>query len=108
MKSRTKTQLLAELKAKAISNRIIEIKNTLEILKEDDEINLDGCEVKLKMEDYSFRAQNNELSEDFINWLSENGEVTYIARSLDSMKNFYSLDNVETWIFNKLDLELVE
>jgi len=110
MKSRTKTQLLMELKKKATKNRIEEIKNMLEIQGEEEE-DLSGLNVKIKMDDYVFRAQKGELSENFISWLSENGDKTYKATKaidLEDMKNFYSLDGVDTWIFNKLDLEVVE
>ena len=95
---------MRQLKQKAKQNKAKAMLSFMDAVGEK-ERDYDGHLVKLVLDDFVMRAQNEELSKEFVNWLEEHGEEVFVARKDTKLKNFYSFDGVEPWIFNSKDLK---
>lgn len=67
--------------------------------------NLVGERVRINMRDFVTRAQNGELSDEFIGWLEESGSKQYVvSKKYKDIDYLYELEDVYPWIFNQIDL----
>jgi methyl coenzyme M reductase subunit C-like uncharacterized protein (methanogenesis marker protein 7) len=92
--------------------RDLRVKKMLMSLKDIEEVDLEGCNVKLNFKSYEERIKDNELQDDFINFLNENKDSIFVARHEKSYMQkdityMYELEGVEKWTFVSSDLILI-
>jgi len=95
-KFRTATQILTDIKIERFKKKFGE--------REDP----NGKKVRIKTDDYVKRIKDGELSQNFIEYLEDNKDRIFTAKSVPNSKIRYTFVEDETWIFTFYDLEIIE